>query len=400
MNSTFYSFFNAFTLINLSVLFIILFFRKNNSITNKLLALIVVNPGLNFISNILIQSGYIFKAPYAVFLFFGTAQLYAPLVLAYALAMMGQKFRFVSILSLLTSIIIILDGYFAIRFSMLNSVQQYEYLKNLTSANHYPEDLEIINMLFVIAMTLYFAVALVKIRKNKKVAKDYYSDIEKTKIQYIWYFVLLVTILNTALAAVYGLFPAPVVEYFYIPLITNIINVYIVYYAFNHSAILDKTEFCNLVNEATNLERYKEMNEPLCKEVKELKKQENSNKKWKLTEIEIETNYKNILKYVETKKPYLDPNLNLTKFSSDLNACSHNISLTINFRVKQNFFDFINSYRIEEAKRLLNELKENNYTIESVGFDSGFNSKASFYRAFKKHTQLTPSEYVKLQQNN
>jgi AraC-like DNA-binding protein len=380
-------------------LFIILFFRKNNSIANKLLALIIIDPGLNFISNILIQSGYIFDAPYAFFLFFGTAQLYAPLVLAYTLVMMGQKFRIVSVLSALTLFVILLDVYFAIQFSLLNDQQQHEYLQNLTSAEHYPQDMQIINMLFVVVMTIYFIVAFLEIHKNQRVAKDFYSDIEKTKIQYVRYFVILVTILNTALAVVYTLFPTPVVEYFYIPFIINIIYVYIVYYAFRHSAILDKTEFCNLVSEATNLENYKELNEPLCREIKELKKQETEkNKKWKLTEIEIDHNYKNILKYVEEEKPYLDPNLNLTKFSSALNACSHNISLTLNIKFKQNFFDFINSYRVEEAKRLLNDLKKNQYTIEAVGFDSGFNSKASFYRAFKKYTQLTPSEYVKLQE--
>ena len=352
---------------------------------------------MNFISNILIQSGHIYNVPYALFLFFGTAQLYAPLVLAYALKMMGKKFHFVSILSALTFFVIMLDLYYAIRFSLLDIRQQHEYLKNLTSTEHYPYEMQIINMLFVIIMTIYFVVALIEIYKNHRFAKDFYSDIEKTKIQYIKHFVILVTTLNTALAVVYSLFSAPIVEYFYIPVISNIIYIYIVYYAFKHSAVLDKNEFCNLITEANKLENYSELNEPLCKEIKAFTESQNKSK-YKLTEIEIELNYIKLIKYMEEEKPYLDPNLNLTKLSSSIGACSHNLSLTINIKIKQNFFDFINSYRINEAKRQLNNLKQTQFTIEAVGFDSGFNSKTAFYRAFKKHTQLTPSEYLKLQE--
>ncbi|GAB1416382.1 hypothetical protein MASR2M117_17880 [Paludibacter sp.] len=248
-------------------------------------------------------------------------------------------------------------------------------------------------------MTIYFVVALIKIIRHKQVAQDFYSDIEVTKILYTRNFVILVTVLNTLLAIVYILFPAPIVEYFYIPLISNIIYVYIVYYAFSQSAVLDKSEYCTIIKEASNLERYKEMKEPLCKEIQELRNQENSKeKKWKLTEIEIDSNYKRILDYMQKDKPYLDSNLNLTKFSSALCACSHNISLTINLRFNQNFFDFINTYRVEEAKQMLKNNNISSITVEAIGFDAGFNSKTAFYRAFKKYTGLTPMEFYNSQQ--
>jgi YesN/AraC family two-component response regulator len=255
--------------------------------------------------------------------------------------------------------------------------------------------MNIINGLFVVVMLTYFIVTLKRIHKHVKAVNNFFSDIEKVKSKYIRHFVVLLTILNIALTITYAAFATPSVEYFYIPLFINIIYVYIVYYAFSNSAILTQPEYCNLVDDVTPLESYKNFQEPLCKEIKEIEKSVNEGKaKYKLTEMEIEENYKALQKYFEEQKPYLDPNINLTKLSNALNACSHNISLTINTRFDKNFFDLINSYRVEEAKNLLQSPKSGQLTIEAIGQEAGFNSKTAFYRAFKKNTQITPSEFI------
>ena len=95
----FYLLFNAITLMNILILSSILFFRKNNSNDNVVLALIILNPGLNFIDNILIQSGLIFDVPYCFFLFQSTAQFYAPLVLAYVCILTGERFKWFTVLN-------------------------------------------------------------------------------------------------------------------------------------------------------------------------------------------------------------------------------------------------------------------------------------------------------------
>ena len=61
--------------------------------------------------------------------------------------------------------------------------------------------------------------------------------------------------------------------------------------------------------------------------------------------------------------------------------------------MKKNFYDLINGYRVEEAKRLLLDSKNMNYTILSVGFEAGFNSKTTFNTVFKKFTGLAPTDY-------
>jgi YesN/AraC family two-component response regulator len=69
------------------------------------------------------------------------------------------------------------------------------------------------------------------------------------------------------------------------------------------------------------------------------------------------------------------------------------ISAAINKEMHKNFFDLINEKRVDKAKVLLND-KLDKMTIEGIAREAGFNSRASFYRAFKKYTSLNPSEYI------
>jgi len=108
----------------------------------------------------------------------------------------------------------------------------------------------------------------------------------------------------------------------------------------------------------------------------------------------IKEDYRNrILQYMETAKPHLDPTISLQKLTDALSIPSHHLSQVLNSEFKQNFFDFINLYRIKESKKILSELKSNKKTILEILYESGFNSKSVFNTAFKKHTGLTPTQY-------
>lgn len=98
---------------------------------------------------------------------------------------------------------------------------------------------------------------------------------------------------------------------------------------------------------------------------------------------------------METEKPYLDPNISLHGLSKNLMIPDHYMSQIINTKLKLNFYDFINNYRIEEAKRIFTNPKQNHLTVLEVAIEVGFNSKSAFNRAFKKATQKTPSEFKK-----
>ncbi|WP_445381214.1 helix-turn-helix domain-containing protein [Robiginitalea sp. IMCC43444] len=89
---------------------------------------------------------------------------------------------------------------------------------------------------------------------------------------------------------------------------------------------------------------------------------------------------------------FLHPDLDLQELSQHLQTNTARVSATINQDFKQNFNDYINSLRIEEFIRLY-RLNNHKYTLLSLAFDSGFNSKATFNRAFKKIKGMSPKEF-------
>ncbi|NJK95779.1 MAG: AraC family transcriptional regulator [Bacteroidales bacterium] len=94
------------------------------------------------------------------------------------------------------------------------------------------------------------------------------------------------------------------------------------------------------------------------------------------------------------KKPYLEPKLTLNALAAELNISVNYLSQLINQYQGKNFYDFVNGFRIEEFKSRVLSPKNQHLTILALAFDSGFNSKSSFNLAFKKHTGLTPSEFL------
>lgn len=90
---------------------------------------------------------------------------------------------------------------------------------------------------------------------------------------------------------------------------------------------------------------------------------------------------------------YLNPNLNLKELSNKLEISQNHLSLLLNDYIGQNFYNYVNFYRIEEVKQRLANSKYVYQTLSSIGLDCGFNSKSAFNRIFKKATGKTPSEY-------
>ncbi|SMC67513.1 Helix-turn-helix domain-containing protein [Chryseobacterium sp. YR221] len=97
--------------------------------------------------------------------------------------------------------------------------------------------------------------------------------------------------------------------------------------------------------------------------------------------------------YMTEKKPYLDPALTMQSLATQMNMPTRELSILINSNMKQHFFHFVNTYRIENAMELLKKHSKKDSTVLEILYQVGFNSKSSFNTAFKKHTALTPTEY-------
>jgi len=107
-----------------------------------------------------------------------------------------------------------------------------------------------------------------------------------------------------------------------------------------------------------------------------------------------------LLKHMETEKPYVDGELTLPKLAERLSIPPQHLSQTINERLQQNFFDFVNTYRVEEAKRRLLDPARQHYSVLAIAEEVGFNSKSAFNSVFKKHVRMTPSEFRKAKTNS
>jgi AraC-like DNA-binding protein len=130
-------------------------------------------------------------------------------------------------------------------------------------------------------------------------------------------------------------------------------------------------------------------------EVKKLPKPVVSAKKVNLMPDQLSA-YSDLMKsFMESKKPYLQPNFQIVDLANEINIPVHQCSFVINNFLERNFRDWINSYRIDF---FINQypLKSNRMTIEAVAYESGFKSLTTFYNAFKKETGLMPKAFFSL----
>lgn len=104
--------------------------------------------------------------------------------------------------------------------------------------------------------------------------------------------------------------------------------------------------------------------------------------------------HQKLTEMMKIKKPYLEPKLTLGTLADDLKISANHLSQIINQFEEKNFYDYINSYRVEEFKERALKPENSNYNILSIAYDSGFNSKSSFNQVFKKIVGQTPSQYL------
>ena len=95
------------------------------------------------------------------------------------------------------------------------------------------------------------------------------------------------------------------------------------------------------------------------------------------------------------KKVYLENELSIDDLSKHLNTKSHHISQTFTNEFNENFNDYVNKFRVEHSKKLLADDSFSHYKIEAIALDSGFNNKVTFYKAFSKFADTTPSQFRK-----
>lgn len=105
--------------------------------------------------------------------------------------------------------------------------------------------------------------------------------------------------------------------------------------------------------------------------------------------------YSQVVLLMETNKPYKNPDFNINTLAKELNTNRSYISKAINTISKKTFIEFVNDYRVSEAKKLLCSKEADQLSIEGIGLKAGFQSKSTFFRVFKSTAGVTPSFFAK-----
>lgn len=100
-----------------------------------------------------------------------------------------------------------------------------------------------------------------------------------------------------------------------------------------------------------------------------------------------------LIHFMNESKPFLNAELTLSSLAKEVNMSRTELSQLINNGLNENFYDFVNKYRVEEVKRLMTDPSMNHFSLLGIALEAGFKSKSTFNLIFKRFTGLTPTEY-------
>jgi AraC-like DNA-binding protein len=262
------------------------------------------------------------------------------------------------------------------------------------------------NILPLIAL-LYLIQCYFILRKHKANLKRISSAINQISLDWLvqFLFILLITVIIWINDALFGL-----------PFLTEATNFvyaisifFLAYFSIKQKAIFAfKEKDINQISEVLEYEDYKtDISTPSVIEASTsntgVDVTEVSNAKPKLKRLSAEQVVDlsaRLFSLMENDKLFLNNDLNLPTVAEKLDISIHEASFLINEAAKDNFYNFINKYRVEEAKKLLASSKMEDLNIVGIAFASGFNSKTTFNTTFKKMVGISPSQYSKEKKNN
>jgi AraC-like DNA-binding protein len=365
--------------LNLIILFIAFFFRKNNTLPNKILALILLDTAISFLGNATIVGGYFTDFPYLFFLSWCTSSFFGPLFFTYTCLFTGSHLKLKHPIWICAFLSSIFGLSFPVTYLMLPVLERSDFAMSLLK-EPLPWQMTVINIAGMLIILISTFASAIKIIQYKKRLIKTVSNLEKTKLIFITRFVILGFILTLATSALYLILPQYLVEYLYLPCLITFIYFFILFYTFRHHTIFTAATYEQFLQDTLPA------SEMMMDEIK-------------LTTVpqrELQMLAQRIEDYLMHSDIYTNPDLTISILAKEMRISTEKISAAINKEMKKNFFDLINEKRVEKAKILLSS-KINQMTIEAISYEAGFNSRASFYRAFKKCTSLTPSEYLSLQ---
>lgn len=304
--------------------------------------------------------------------------LEGPLLIAYTRAIVYRNFRLRFKEGLYFLPFVIFFVYLLITFFFAGEPAQTEFherYRNLQAPPHYFYTIQfaaIFRMVFCI-------ICFIEISNCRRKIKDWYSNVEDIDIRWLSALVFLFTILNSWLVLIEV---ANILNrHFGTSVNLHILGLLSIY---GRLLLMSMLIFFNLRYSRT-LTGFNSIHSVIYDE----------------KEVEIDKNLLvEVNQFMLDKKPFLTKVLTLRQLSEQLNMSQRHLSEVINRGFRKNFFEFVNHYRIEEAKKYLSDAKHLDLNITDVMDMCGFNTKATFNSSFKKNVGTTPTCFRKKQKTN
>lgn len=351
-------------------LFAIYLFLKDNKLNkgNYFLAFFLLVESISILNTFLwrfypythIHVPYLFYIDNSIFYFRGSL-LY---LYIQSYTNVNFKVKFSHLLHLLPFIFLLVLYYF-----YFHRFTNAEKLKILERGLFKPYILFLLDIVLHFYIVLYLLLSVKEILKYKNRLKNAFSNFHKIWLNWTYFLVggfLLIMLLDITYLAVF--FYLKIYPFF----IVNIINTLVFFLALLIMLKgLQKPEvFTSITENGTT--KYASS---------------------KLRESERQIIKNKLDRLLHNDKIYQEPTICIKELAEKIDVLPKYLSQVINEDYKHNFFDFINSYRIEEAKKLLTKYSNDEKNILEILYETGFNSKTSFNMAFKKYTGQTPTSY-------
>lgn len=358
---------------------IVFFFKKSNAESNRLLSFLLLLMSLIFVTAFLEYSDSELKATMLSFLSMSVVFLMGPIIYLYS----SSLFRGTNTISfrklyLFIPFIILLPTGFAVRsFSIPDPDSALSLFQ------------WIIIEAGLLQMMIYTGLIIHEMNQYSTRVNDYFSSIDGLKP--VWIKVLTIVVFLASfihfIANIIMITKPALYDALFIYLegaggIIPMVYIFsIAYFALTRPELFEQISDMKKV-----LDRENEIQDVPAHDSPKYEKQ-------RLDESLEKKFLTRLLEFMEKEKPYMENSLTLKELSLQVDIPSHLITMIINLHLKQNYYRFINSYRITEACRRLISLEYLNESILTIALNTGFNSKSTFNGIFRKMTGMTPREY-------
>jgi AraC-like DNA-binding protein len=343
--------------------------KRGNVIASRALAALLMVISVVLVWNVLLNARYLLKYPHLTQLHVPLQFTIAPLIFLYLTSLLKRESKLSRkyLLHFIPSVLCLL---YLLPFYFQSRAYKVAYLS--AALVNYPREWYVRTGLVLVQGTIYlFPILWLTLRRSRK-ADAQAEPVNKFDLFWvrIWTGIFLV------------IWVASIVRFIFDYSVHTNLIIPLLFSVFIYTAVYVK------------LRRFETVAETLETVNLPAKRYEKST----LTPERGERHLRRLREVMETEKPYTDSELTLPKLAERLGISAHHLSQIINERLNQNFFDFMNAARVEEAKRQLVDPKKKHYSIIAIAEDVGFNSKSTFNAAFKKYTNMTPSEWRKSQE--